>query len=198
MISITTVLNELEAISAGGGWVFWALLVLAFAIAYTLLGLWQARLFPEAPLLSPTDWRHLLLDPSTGSETFRSLARNLANSPDPGRQLQEAGQRLFDRPARRFSFAFVIISAAPLVGLLGTVSGMFTTFNGMAANVSGKPIDVISEGIFEALITTETGLVIGVPAFIVCAWLKSRHDILVVRFHQLESRLLGEIGSSST
>lgn len=193
MISAGQILTELQTIGAGGGWIFWALVVLAFAIAYTLMSLWSGLRFPEATLLAPDEWNRLLRKPSDTPEVFSRLATTLSRTADPSRALEEAGQRLFARPDRRFPFAFVMISAAPLVGLLGTVSGMFTTFDGMAANVAEQPIDVISEGIFKALITTETGLVIGVPTFIVCALLKSRHDALVHRFHQIESRLLGEL-----
>lgn len=197
MISPEKILTELHTIGSGGGWLFWALIVLAFAIAYALMGLWSALRFPEATVLSPREWTRLLRQPEGAPEVFARLSGELSRVADPGRTLQEIGQRLFSRPDRRFPFAFVMISAAPLIGLLGTVSGMFTTFDGMAANVAEKPIDVISKGIFEALITTETGLVIGVPTFIVCAWLKSRHDALVLHFHQIESRLLGELGKPS-
>jgi biopolymer transport protein ExbB/TolQ len=58
------------------------------------------------------------------------------------------------------------------------------------AVAASAPIDVISDGISEALITTQTGLIIGVPTFIVCAWLKSRYDELLLHFQKLESRLL--------
>jgi biopolymer transport protein ExbB len=197
MISLEKILTELHAIGSGGGWLFWALILLAFAIAYALMGLWNALRFPEATLLTPREWTRLLRQPNGTPEIFARLSDELSRATDPGRTLQEIGQRLFSRPGRRFPFAFVMISAAPLLGLLGTVSGMFTTFDGMAANVAEKPIDVISKGIFEALITTETGLVIGVPTFIVCAWLKARHDALVLHFHQIESRLLGELGKRS-
>jgi len=193
MIEPAQILEELRAIGSGGGWLFWALVVLAFAIAYNLMGLWIGLRFPGAPLLTSRQWTQLLRRPDAAPEIFARLSSELSRSADPGRALQEAGQRLFSRSGRRFPFAFVMISAAPLIGLLGTVSGMFTTFDGMASNVADKPIDVISKGIFEALITTETGLVIGVPTFIVCAWLKTRHDALVLRFHQVESRLLGEL-----
>lgn len=194
MISAEKILTELQTIGSGGGWLFWALMVLAFAIAYALMGLWSALRFPGAPVLSPREWTRLLRHPDEAPAALSRLSAELSHAADPGRTLQEIGQRLFARSDRRFRFAFVMISAAPLIGLLGTVSGMFTTFDGMAANVAEKPIDVISKGIFEALITTETGLVIGVPTFIVCAWLKSRHDALVLHFHQIESRLLGELG----
>ncbi len=189
------ILTELQQLGAGGGWIFWVLILLAFAIAYALAGLANALRFPEAVLLPPREWRRLLRQPGGAEDTIARLVDELGRHADAGRTLQEAGQHLFDRPARRFPFAFVMISAAPLLGLLGTVSGMFTTFDGMAANVAERPIDVISKGIFEALVTTETGLVIGVPTFIVCALLKSRHDSLVLRFHQVESRVLGRLSN---
>lgn len=190
MTLLGKILNELNHLGSGGGWLFWALVVLAFAIAYALLGLWNSLHFPDAVLLSSKEWRELLRDPSGQPEPFHRLDSELRVEADPGRRLQEAGQRLFSRADHLFPFAFVMISAAPLIGLLGTVSGMFKTFGGMASNTTESPIDVISGGIFEALITTEAGLVIGVPTFIICAWLKSRHELQVIRFHQLESRLL--------
>jgi biopolymer transport protein ExbB len=91
-----------------------------------------------------------------------------------------------------------MIGAAPLLGLLGTVSGMFKTFGGMATSSVNAPIDVISAGISEALITTETGLVIGVPTLIVCTLLKSRYDDLVLRYRRLESQLLQASATPST
>ena len=91
-----------------------------------------------------------------------------------------------------------MIGAAPLLGLLGTVSGMFTTFGGMATTSANAPIDVISDGIAEALITTETGLVVAIPTLIVCTLLKSRFDGLVMRFQRLQSQLLQQIATSDT
>lgn len=193
MIDSGAFINELRLIAGGGGWLFWALIVLAFAIAHALLALANAARFPDAILLAPGDWKRLLRKPAESGETFKRLVNSLASSADPRRLLEESSRRLFARQERRFPFVFVMISAAPLLGLLGTVSGMFSTFEGMSTNHSDAPIDVISAGIFEALITTETGLVIGVPTYVVCAWLKSRHDALVTRFHQLESRALGEL-----
>lgn len=56
------------------------------------------------------------------------------------------------------------VSAAPLLGLLGTVTGMLATFQGLATGSGGqKTMDLIAGGISEALITTETGLVIALP-----------------------------------
>ena len=184
------ILTELELLGSGGGWIFWALVALAFGIAYALITLWNALRFPDATLLSPQDWTRLLRSPSSAEAPMQQLSEKLATAEDPELYLQEIGQRLFSKPDRRFPFAFVMIGSAPLLGLLGTVSGMFKTFLGISSNQSGSPMDVISGGIYEALITTMTGLVIGVPTFIVCTWLKIRFDELVLRFRQLESQLL--------
>jgi biopolymer transport protein ExbB len=54
-------------------------------------------------------------------------------------------------------------SISPLLGLLGTVSGMITTFKAMTLFGSGDA-SVVSAGIAEALITTEVGLVVAIPA----------------------------------
>jgi len=57
----------------------------------------------------------------------------------------------------------ILVAAAPLIGLLGTVMGMLTTFQGLNS-ANGDTIDLIAAGISEAMITTETGLVIAIPA----------------------------------
>ncbi len=65
--------------------------------------------------------------------------------------------------------------AAPLLGLLGTVAGMLITFSGMAAG-NQAPIDTISTGISKALVTTQAGLVIAIPAAFLLALLKRRTE----------------------
>ena len=67
----------------------------------------------------------------------------------------------------------VCASAAPLLGLLGTVTGMIHTFNLVTIFGTGDA-RLLSGGISEALITTEYGLVIAVPALFVHAYLSRR------------------------
>ena len=58
----------------------------------------------------------------------------------------------------------ICVTASPLLGLLGTVTGMLATFGALASGSGGeKTMGMIAEGISEALITTETGLVIALP-----------------------------------
>lgn len=58
----------------------------------------------------------------------------------------------------------VCIATGPLLGLLGTVTGMLGTFDALATGSGGdKTMAAVAKGISEALITTETGLVVALP-----------------------------------
>ncbi|MCK4423496.1 MAG: MotA/TolQ/ExbB proton channel family protein, partial [Candidatus Omnitrophica bacterium] len=76
----------------------------------------------------------------------------------------------------------VSAAAAPLLGLLGTVTGMMHTFNLVTLFGTGKT-SLLSGGISEALITTEYGLIIAVPALLMHAYLSRRVKTVI---HTLE------------
>lgn len=68
---------------------------------------------------------------------------------------------------RELKFINVAVAAAPLWGLLGTVTGMLTTFDGLSKGGGGeKTMNVVAGGISEALITTETGLMVALPGYL--------------------------------
>ena len=80
----------------------------------------------------------------------------------------------FDRDLRVMK---VCISAAPLLGLLGTVTGMLSTFQALAVGSGGdKTMALVAKGISEALITTETGLVVALPGLFFLYLLTRKHD----------------------
>ena len=65
---------------------------------------------------------------------------------------------------RELKLMKVCVSAAPLLGLLGTVTGMLTTFAALSEGSGGdQMMSAIAGGISEALVTTMTGLVIALP-----------------------------------
>lgn len=76
---------------------------------------------------------------------------------------------------RWIQYLNVIATIAPMVGLLGTVSGMIGAFQTIATGGMGKP-ELLAGDIGEALITTATGLTIGIPAMIFYFVLKNRLD----------------------
>lgn len=67
----------------------------------------------------------------------------------------------------------VIAATSPMVGLLGTVSGMISAFQTIAAGGMGKP-ELLAGDIGEALVTTATGLVIGIPAMVAYFVMRNR------------------------
>ena len=81
--------------------------------------------------------------------------------------LQESG------PLDRFGSAILVIaSIAPLLGLLGTVTGMIETFDMITEFGTGDP-KLLSEGIAIALVTTELGLIVAIPALLLGSLLSS-------------------------
>jgi len=184
-------LTEFQALFQEGGWVFGGLLVLAFSIAFSLLSIRRLLLFRHAPQPARSSWVQLLQRTDLDEPELQTVAGFFTRDG----QAEELELELFGKLRRRFSFTFTLISAAPLLGLLGTVSGMFATFHGLSLSATQAPVDVISGGISEALITTQTGLVIGVPAFIACSLLKSRARSMELAFERLKARVPTHGGS---
>jgi biopolymer transport protein ExbB len=78
----------------------------------------------------------------------------------------------------------VTAATAPLLGLLGTVTGIIKTFKLMEIFGAGDPKPLIS-GISEALITTEMGLVLAIPALIAHALLSRRVAGILAQMEKL-------------
>ncbi len=78
------------------------------------------------------------------------------------------------RPLRRsLSVIAVLAAIAPLLGLLGTVTGMITTFNVISIFGTGNA-RAMAEGISEALITTQSGLLVAIPGLFMSNYLARR------------------------
>ena len=84
-----------------------------------------------------------------------------------------------------------IAAISPLLGLLGTVTGMIRTFSALTANTAGDP-SALAGGISEALITTAAGLMVAIPALIAYRYLRGRVDALVV---QMEKDAIGLVAA---
>ena len=77
----------------------------------------------------------------------------------------------------------VLSGVAPLLGLLGTVTGMITTFMVIATSGTGDA-KALASGISEALITTQTGLVVAVPGLFLANFLRRRSNNLEDRIQR--------------
>lgn len=99
------------------------------------------------------------------------------------RETQVEAALLAEEPLleRNKSVLAVLAAVAPLLGLLGTVTGMIGTFHSLAVYGTGNPA-LLSDGISEALITTQVGLVVAVPILlihgVISRMIESRQTIL--------------------
>ena len=75
-----------------------------------------------------------------------------------------AGETVLERLETRLSLLSVLARLAPLMGLLGTILGMITTFSRIAEARSGVDMSLLAGGIWQALLTTAAGLCIAIPA----------------------------------
>lgn len=77
--------------------------------------------------------------------------------------VEEASVEQMSKLMKPIDYLSIIGASAPMLGLLGTVSGMIKAFNTMGTTGMGKP-ELLAANIGEALITTATGLIIAIPA----------------------------------
>ncbi len=83
-----------------------------------------------------------------------------------------------------------IAGVSPLLGLLGTVTGMIKTFNVLALSKKLGDPGMLSAGISEALITTAAGLIVAIPSFILYKYFSSRVDRLVVKMEGISLKFI--------
>jgi biopolymer transport protein ExbB len=115
--------------------------------------------------------------------------------------IEDAGAREVNKMKRSLKPLSVIARVAPLLGLLGTVYGMITAFQSASAMGVGKA-DRLATGIYEALVTTATGLTLAIPVVIVYEILCHRVDSIVDHmddqaFEFLEYTAYGDDSKSS-
>ena len=73
-----------------------------------------------------------------------------------------------------------MIAAAPLLGLLGTVSGMVKTFESLSGRAADQSMEGLARGISEVLVATESGLLVALPALLL-VWLAHREMLRYLR-----------------
>jgi biopolymer transport protein ExbB len=103
--------------------------------------------------------------------------------------IQESILHELPRLERFLSAIGILAAVAPLLGLLGTVTGMILTFEMIASYGSGDP-RMMAGGISQALITTATGLIIAIPVLLMHSFLAGRVDRLIADTERFAATLL--------
>ena len=91
------------------------------------------------------------------------------------RDREAEGRRIAERAFAAVDWLADVAAIAPLVGLLGTVLGMFQAFGGIASDLAAnaRPV-VLAQGVSQAIVTTVFGLVVAIPCLVFHALLRRR------------------------
>lgn len=176
--------------SAGG----WAMLAIA-AIALVLFGMgvhiWLRLRETRFEAVPERTWRQWIDHPAQRRGPIGSLLdlglgnRSVEETAVFFKQLRATETHPFERDLRVMK---VCVSAAPLVGLLGTVTGMLATFGALSDGPGGdRTMGLVAAGISEALITTETGLVVALPGLFLQYQLRRRFECYQAFLAHLET-----------
>ena len=178
--------TTLFALLQQGDWAMYPLGSLSLALFALTLVTWMQ-----------TSRGHYGLRPSrwTDQPLNRQILARMGERPEATRDrfLEEQSATIEANTLRWLQYLNVIATIAPMVGLLGTVSGMIGAFQTIAPGGMGKP-ELLAGDIGEALITTATGLTIGIPAMLFYFVLRNRLDS---RLEELDEWLTRETGEKA-
>ena len=193
----------LEIVQAGGWLMLPIIACSVVAVAIVLERLWtlqEKRVLPPDVTTQASEWiqqnqldMQQLQQLHEGSPIGRVLATGLAYRHATRDVLKEAledeGRHVVHDLERYLNPLGTIAAISPLLGLLGTVSGMIRSFTAITAVGVGNPA-VLADGISEALITTAAGLTVAIPALIAYRYLRGRVDGLVIKIEKESIRFV--------
>lgn len=182
-----------------GGWVMAALAGVAL-VTYTSAASLLVQLYHRG-LTRITD-AHLLgwvANSATAPEQVRELIRytqdEVHSLTDIEGRFREVEAAKVPDVDRRLACLNIIVVSAPLFGLLGTVLGMLLTFKAIGVGGSSTS-DIIAKGISEALVATQTGMMVAIPGLMMAHLAKRWRNEYVVFLARLEGVTLRHFRSA--
>jgi len=153
---------------------------------YIILGIFALSIYLYHRIFS------LILDAQHAESNIRSELRSLEE------ERRKLDSMEVDKVSRKFSNhlnggllnAKVLIAAAPLLGLLGTIIGMVDTFDAISATVGADASTVVSKGISKALLTTSAGLVVALPALLMTVLVRRKAGQIDIEIASLRAAVL--------
>ena len=186
-----------------GGWVMWLIIPCSMiAVAITLERLWTLQDKRVLPRELPSKVWQLIETNQVNDKVIAALEQNsplgrvlaagLANRHRPREilmeRLEDTGRHVVHELERFLNTLGTIAGVSPLLGLLGTVTGIIRAFNVIEAGGMGDP-RALSGGIAEALICTVAGLFVAIPSLIFYRYFRGRVDGIVVEMEKHAIRM---------
>ena len=198
-----------EIVKAGGPFMLPIILCSIIAVGILLERLWtlqRKRVLPQELIKRVTDLTDknqvtpkVIEALEKNSPLGRVLAAALANR-DRGRaimmeRVEDTGRHVIHELERFLNSLGTIASISPLLGLLGTVTGIIRAFNAVMLGGMGDP-RMLAGGISEALITTAGGLAVAIPSFIAYRYLRGKVERIVVEMEKIAVNFADSLGEN--
>lgn len=194
-------LNVID-LAVKGGWIMIVLLILSLLAAYIfiqrLLVIRRAGKEDQTFMNRIKDYIHegkidsaLALCRNTNTPSARMIEKGISRLGRPMNDVLVAIENVGNLEIAKLEKGFPLIATtaagAPMLGFLGTVTGMVRAFFDMANAGSNVDVTLLSSGIYEALVTTVGGLVVGIITLFAYNYLVSQVDNVV---NKMEARTM--------
>ena len=194
-------MNALD-LATKGGWIMIILLILLLLSVYVLIE--RALVINKAGkedssfmnrikdyILDGKIDTALTLCKSTDSPSARMVEKGITRLGRPTADVMSAIENQGNIEVSKLEKGLPILattaSGAPMIGFLGTVTGMVKAFMSMASAGANVDVNILSTGIYEALVTTVGGLIVGIIALFAYNYLTTRIRGIV---NKLEMRIM--------
>lgn len=159
---------SLVRLFAGGGFFMWP--ILFCSVASVALIVYEGIVLSRFHKGTAAFFDFLSSGGKTGSALLVGLGKDEALKPEPRvrKIIEDRVQLSFDRAGKPLELISAVGNIAPLLGFIGTVSGMISSFASIAS-ADKVSVKLVAAGISEALITTGFGLIVA----IVCMFAES-------------------------
>lgn len=189
-----------------GGWMMWPLALISITVTAIII---ERLLFFSSFRFPPRHITDLLEQAVQGNKTplltelgnIEALHRFnvLLSSDSEGKEeaLRIEGDAVIKKLEARLPLLSILARLAPLMGLLGTVLGMIETFSEIAGAQAGVNMNQLAGGIWQALITTATGLFIAIPALFFLHCFQTRTDAAATMLSEVANAVLTADGEKT-
>lgn len=173
-----------------GGWVMWAMVLLSLVMYVSAAQLLMSAHHRGLTKATDVVLRNWVAKPDTAPTSVRELVRytqdEIHSLKDIEGRFREVEASQVTDLDRRVAFLNVLVVSAPLFGLLGTVLGMLLTFKAIGIGGSSAS-EIIAKGISEALVATQTGMMVAIPGLVMASIAKRWRNEYVAFLARLES-----------
>ncbi|TVP80363.1 MAG: MotA/TolQ/ExbB proton channel family protein [Puniceicoccaceae bacterium] len=180
-----------------GGWVMIPLGLLAVMIYANGIQILLFLSRDNVQLGHESEWLAWIHNPDRAEghagEIIRYATRNVTAARHVRSRFEEVRQGMLHDIERRLHFLKTLVAAAPLMGLLGTVIGMLSTFTAISRGAGAETAAMVAAGISEALITTQTGLFIALPGLFLILIIRRKKHTVEAALARIESLSLTKL-----